>query len=209
MPIMKRFLVILFAVALFLSYGCGGGSGPVWPPDGDGDGRVPGYTLLYPDKTCRWDTESFPILVWIDSPPASAGGYGPSMVQAAIEGLEMWNGAIDGVPVTFQLEQVEENTDIRIRWEAMNLGGYTLATEFPDRIRIRKAALNETLRDPAMIRLLMAHELGHVLGLDLSNTHGDLMFATVDPVTTSFTDRDSKMINWLYGQENYFPIRSE
>jgi len=195
-------------ILLTISAGCGG-SGPVYPPNGTDDGRVAGYTLLYPDKTCRWDTGAFPLAIWIDTPPAAAGPYGPNMMQAAVDGLELWSGVIDGVAEAFSQELVQENADVILRWEVMELGGYTLATEFPDRIQIHKAALNEDLRDPELIRLLTGHELGHVLGLDLSDTPGDLMHVNVNPGTTSVTDRDTKMINWLYGQENYFPIRSE
>jgi predicted Zn-dependent protease len=90
----------------------------------------------------------------------------------------------------------------------MNLSGYTRATEYDDHIAIHKIALSNELRDPESVELIMCHELGHVLGLNLSGVYGDMMYVLVVPGKTGITQRDHTMINWLYNQENYIPIRT-
>ncbi len=201
--------VLLSALLLILTIphiSCSGGTGVVVPPPVDG--RVANYTLLFDGRICRWDDSAFPLKVYIDPPPVEMGGFGPAIYQAAVIGIDMWDGVITGLPDLFNHEAGFDNADIIVRWETMNLSGYTRATEYVDRIAIHKLALSTDLRDPASTMLIMGHELGHVLGLNLSGVNGDLMYLVVNPVSTSLTQRDHDMINWLYSQEQYVPIRT-
>ena len=184
---------------------CGGG-GPVVPPDPPEDGRVENYTLLYADKICRWHNDAFPLKVYIDPPPAEAGGYGPMIRAAAVSAVDMWDNVIAGIPDVFNYETVYDSADIITRWETMGLSGYTRATEHTDHIAIHKIAISNALRNTRSVELIMGHELGHVLGLNLSGVPGDLMYSHIDPVNTRLTQRDTDMINWLYSQESYVPI---
>ncbi len=203
---MKHLLhAVLIILILLIATGCGGGNGPVWPPPNGDGGRVPNYDLLYPDIVCRWDDDAFPLKVYIDPHPSS-DAFAHQLYTAALEGIDMWDNVIDGIPDPFIYEPDIDSTDITARWELMNLSGYTLATKYKDHIAIRKMAINVDIRDPESIRLIMGHELGHVLGLDLSGVSNDLMYSHIYPGITTLTQRDSDMINWLYSQENYVPI---
>jgi len=189
------------------AFGCGGSGGPVWPPP-NGDGRVENYTLLFPGKTCRWPDNAFPLKVYVDPAPAEMGLYGPSIRAAAVDGIDMWDGVIIAIPDVFNHELDYDSADIISRWETMNLDGYTLATEYKSYIAIHKIAISKSVTSTNAARLIMAHELGHVLGLNLSGVNGDLMFSHINPGTTTLTDRDRDMINWLYSREEYVPIRT-
>jgi len=203
----KNITLIIGLFILVILTSCGGGSGPVYPPDPT-DGRPASYSLLYEDKVCRWDDSAFPLKVYIDPPPVVPGGYGPTLFAAAVAGIEMWDGEIQDLPNLFDHHEDFFTADIICRWEDMDLAGYTLATEFSNYVTIHKIAINEGLRDPAEITLIMGHELGHVLGLNLSGVSGDLMFSHVNPGSTTLTKRDHDMINWLYSRDSYVPIRT-
>jgi len=194
----------LLWILLILSVSCGGG-GPTQPPI-NGDGRVENYTLLYPDKICRWDTTAFPLKVFVDPAPTQAGPFGPTLRAAAVAAIDTWDNVIVGIPDVFNHETDYDSADIIVRWETMSIDGYTRATEYEDHVAIHKIALSDQIGDPASAALIMGHELGHVLGLNLSGVPGDLMHSHVDPQKTTLTQRDRDMINWLYSRENYIPI---
>jgi len=205
MKLITPFLTI-FLLALIIA-GCGGGGGPVWPLPYD-DGRIANYTLLFPDKICRWPDSAFPLKVYVDPAPPEMGVYGPSIRDAAIVGIDSWDRVIAGIPDIFNYEPDFNSADIISRWETMNLDGYTLATEYTSYIAIHKIAISKSITNTESARLIMGHELGHVLGLNLSGVKGDLMYSHIDPFNTSLTYRDSDMINWLYSRETYIPIRT-
>jgi hypothetical protein len=203
-----RKAALLLAKFLLLATisGCDGG-GPVWPPT-DNDGRPADYSLIFPDKICRWSDSAFPLKVYVDPAPADMGVYGPSIRDAAVAGIDIWDGVIAGMPDVFNYEADFDSADIIVRWETMNLDGYTLATEYSSYVAIHKIAISKSIVSTQASRLIMGHELGHVLGLNLSGVHGDLMYSHIDPLSTSITTRDSDMINWLYNRETYVPIRT-
>ena len=205
---LRRLLGIIVVLVLILpSYACGGG-GPVAPPGPDGTGRPAGYDLLFPTKVARWDIAAFPLDVFIDAPPAIAGRYGSTMQMTAKETLTVWNGQISSATVLFRNTDNPDDADITVRWQDDTKGAYTRAVDSDDHIAIHKIALSEELRDPARIRVLLGHELGHVLGLGHSQVNGDLMYPVLEPEKTSLTDRDREMLKWLYDQDTYAPIRT-
>lgn len=206
---MRKSVPLLLAVIILASLlsACSGGSGPIYPPDGNNDGRPADYELLYSDRICRWDSSAFPLGVFIDPPPASAGAYGPIMLSAARDAVNTWDGVIDGIPDVFNLESESGNEEITVRWQECEGGGYTRVTDYGYYIAIHKIALSEDLRDPELIRLFMGHELGHVLGLGHSQVSWDLMFSPIDSSKTSLSARDREMASWLYTQQSYVPIR--
>jgi len=190
---------------LFLALACGGGSGPVWPPDGN-DGRVPYYDLLYPDKVCHWDLDAFPLKVYIDPPSVTAGPYGAHLRSAAIEAVDTWDGIIEGVPDLFEYVTDKDSAEIFVYWERQRNDGYTVALDYESHIAIHRTVISNRVMDPQAVRLILGHELGHVLGLGHSLVAADLMYSPIDPLTTKLTERDKDMVTWLYGQENYIVI---
>ncbi len=203
---MKRIVPAAWLFALlFLALACVGGSGPVWPPDGN-DGRVPSYDLLYPDKTCHWDLDAFPLKVYIDPPSATAGLYGAQLRSAAVEAVDTWDGTIEGVPDLFEYETDESSADIFVHWESLKTDGYTIVKAYKSHLAIHRTAISDKVMDPEAVRLILGHELGHVLGLGHSLVQSDLMYSPIDPLTAKLTERDEDMVRWLYGQENYIVI---
>jgi len=204
----KTFFTLCLCFITLSSAACKDSGNPVIPPPVNNDGRVADYGLLYDNKICRWDIDAFPLSVYIDPAPASTGEFSPGMMAAAIDGIDMWDGVITNIPVLFTHVADFDSADIIVRWETIDLSGYTRATEYPDHIAIHKIALSDAIRDFVSLELIMGHELGHVLGLNLSGVSGDLMFSHVYPDKTTLTQRDIDMINWLYSQESYIPIRT-
>ena len=203
--VLKRtlFLSIALLGALWVS-SCGGGSGPIAPPIDPS--RPTNYDLLFPNKICRWDDSAFPIHVNIAPPPVEAGAYGPFMSAAASNAAEVWDGAIDGVNQLFEITTDQSQADITVTWSDIAGGGLTHVVSHPDRIVIDGIFISEDLRDPAAITLILAHELGHALGLGHSKVRNDLMFPALTPGSTKLTPHDKKMLEWLYGREKFLPI---
>lgn len=196
---------ILALILIYLAAGCSGGSSPVTPGPGPGD-RPANYTLLFNDKVCRWKDGVFPLLVYIDPPPSDAGSAAGLMMASAANGVEMWDNIITGIPDVFNVAPDEESADIVVRWQDDTDGAYTRVTDYGSYVSIKKIAVSEDIRNPKAIKLLMTHELGHVLGLGHSAIKTDLMFNTLNYNLTSMTDRDIQIIRWLYSQTSYIPI---
>jgi hypothetical protein len=202
---MRNIQIPLCLILILILSGCGGGGSPVAPPNNN-DGRVSNYALLYSGKVCRWNTDSFPLMVYIDPAPASSGGYGDVLRQYAVQGIDFWDNVIDGHPDIFNIASDFASSDIVVRWEAIDYDGITISKEYLDHIAIHKSAISVELMDPNAVRLVVEHELGHVLGLGHSGAKGDLMYNPVNPLLTSATQRDKDMLNWLYQQTSYVPI---
>jgi hypothetical protein len=204
---MRRALYLLTILLLVAgSIACGGGSGPTWPPNNN-TGHPSEYDLLFPTKTARWDSTAFPIRVYITAPPNS-GSATSTLIAAAQNALKTWNGQVNGIPAFFVSTDDPKGYDVIVRWQDDTPDAYTVAVDRDDHIAIHKIAMSQSLIDPDQVRPLLSHELGHVLGLGHSGIRGDLMFPIIEPGLTKLTLRDYDMINWLYNQTNYIPIRT-
>jgi hypothetical protein len=205
--IRRLFPLIIIMVLAISAISCGGGNAPAWPDGGQNTGRQTGYDLLFPSKIVRWDASAFPINVYITAPPHS-GSDAAKLLSTAKEALSTWDGQIEGMPVLFRYVDGSASYDIIVNWQDDTPGAYTVATDKGDRIVIRKIAINQNLIDPEQVKPLLAHELGHVLGLGHSKIRGDLMYPAIVPGTTELTERDHYMIAWLYANTSYVPIRT-
>jgi hypothetical protein len=206
----KLSFILSFLLSLLLSLilvSCGGG-GPVTPPGPNDPYRPIQYDLLVGNKVCRWDSAAFPLDIYVDPPPAGAGEYGPSMKEAAEAVVDFWNNKIDGVAIPFRIWNGTDQPgpEVYIRWQSDTKSAYTNFLIFDDHMAIDRIAVSVDLRDTEIIKLLVSHELGHVLGLGHSHVNGDLMFPVVTLGKSEFTERDHDMINWLYNQETFTPI---
>lgn len=201
----SAFYIGIFTAIILVLSGCGGTGGPIAPPDTPSGGKLSDYKLLLDGSVARWGNSSFPLGVYIEPPPDK--GAASQMMAAGRRGIDRWDNKIPGFTDIFNYQPIETEADIVVRWEKTTEGAYTRVQVFESYVSINKIGMSEDVREPDVIELLMAHELGHVLGLGHSEVDGDLMFRVVNPKKTSITNRDKFMIAWLYSQTNYIEIR--
>jgi predicted Zn-dependent protease len=155
-----------------------------------------------------WDPHRFPLKVWIETPPAdSPATYGPAVREA----LNTWNGLwavnigpITGKYVAFQETGNPTEADITVQWKELNgtVAGSTLPEETEVKLpngqiwqRLDRASIDIDLVDseynlyPARTHtFIMAHELGHALGLmDHSLDRRDLMYPAIQRFKQTLT----------------------
>ena len=155
-----------------------------------------------------WDPHRFPLKVWIETPPAeSPATYGPAIREA----LNVWNGLwavnmgpVMGKYVAFQETANPTEADITVQWKELN--GAVAGSTLPERTevklpngqiwqRIDRASIDIDLVDseynlyPARTHtFIMAHELGHALGLlDHSLDRQDLMYPAIQRFKQTLT----------------------
>ncbi len=155
-----------------------------------------------------WDPHRFPLKVWIETPPAeSPATYGPSVREA----LNAWNGLwavnmgpLMGKYVAFQETANPTEADITVQWKELNgaVAGSTLPEKTEVKLpngqiwqRIDRVSIDIDLVDseynlyPARTHtFIMAHELGHALGLlDHSLDRQDLMYPAIQRFKQTLT----------------------
>lgn len=200
----RTFFLPVLLIAVLALVSCGGGSGPIAPPIDPT--RPANYDLLFADKICRWDDSAFPIRIYIGPPPAEAGAYGPFMSAAAANATEVWDHVLTGFSDIFEITPDLSQADLSVVWSDMGEGGLTHVVSLPDHVAIDGIFISKDLRNPDAITLILAHELGHALGLGHSGVHDDLMFSAITPGSTRLTTHDKEMLRWLYGKDQYTPI---
>lgn len=130
--------------------------------------------------------------------------------------MQQWNQAGQqlGLGNMFEQVTVASVADFTIDWSGRGLpagvlGSAQMATQ-PGRIIPTKLTMRSNLNRPqGHVQEILTHELGHMVGLDHSDTAQDLMFHTERTSNYSgsgLTQRDLAMVKWLYSQQNYVPI---
>ncbi len=179
------------------------------PPTSTGDVALNRADNNPPGKgPVAWDPHRFPLKVWIETPPAdSPATYGPAIREA----LNVWNGLwavnmgpVMGKYVAFQETASPTEADITVQWKELN--GAVAGSTLPERTevklpngqiwqRIDQASIDIDLVDseynlyPARTHtFIMAHELGHALGLlDHSLDRQDLMYPAIQRFKQTLT----------------------
>lgn len=134
--------------------------------------------------------------------------------------MQVWNVGVQplGMNYLFLPADREHPADIVLRWYDPQLPRDKAAATWwstgLDVARVLGISLDGNFRVPEgnMVQIL-AHELGHVLGLGESQQPGDLMYYRTSsrPLAmqeVQLSPRDFQALRWLYAQEYYTPIRS-
>lgn len=157
-----------------------GGAPPAHPLDATGLFVQPNARLADGSLAYVHVTESdMPLRVAVGKPPMAAKYASREQTRlVAIEAMQAWERAIQPLLPWFRLEFVEDDRDapVQVKWKRRIPGsasgfGQILFRGEPGALRVGgrmelSTALDEfTLLDIDEVRLLVAHEFGHVLGL--------------------------------------------
>ena len=150
----------------------------------------------------RWENrQTAPIRVFFA--PTHAANFQPAFLEAIKTAFGLWVDA--GVPVRFEFDADSTNAEVTVKWRIqfeIERTGQTDVT-WDENGHIQSAILTLATFDPKGrpmdvddIRVVAAHEVGHVLGLDHSKDSTDLMFPTAR--VRDLSDRDARTVLLLY-----------
>jgi len=150
----------------------------------------------------RWENrQTAPIRVFFA--PTHAANFQPAFLDAIKTAFGLWVDA--GVPVRFEFDADSTNAEVTVKWRIqfeIERTGQTDVT-WDENGHIQSAILTLATFDPKGrpmdvddIRVVAAHEVGHVLGLDHSKDSTDLMFPTAR--VRDLSDRDARTVLLLY-----------
>lgn len=152
----------------------------------------------------RWRDFEGTMVVHVPRPAMEDAGAAQRLQAAATAGVRLWNG--QPFPVLVD-ERGNREAHFSVRW-VRSLGGTRLGLAriqwSPSRglgVVSLELATHDPVSgrpmDPAEIRLVAAHEMGHALGLPHSDEPRDVMYPT--NTATTLSARDYRTIEVLYG----------
>ena len=171
---------------------------PTVPSDTGGLIRPDGYEAIsFSGRTIRLDPSILPLSV----------NPGDSRYQYEVESaIQTWNNA--GLGQLFELTNGQ--ADLTIDWSGSQVSSgaraetrmaYSRSAVVPTDLSVKVGG-----RSGDQLARVVTHELGHVLGLDHSNSPDDVMYRSEQYRTTGLSQRDRQMLHWLYSQNNYTPV---
>jgi len=150
----------------------------------------------------RWENrQTAPIRVFFA--PTHAANFQAAFLDAIKTAFGLWVDA--GVPVRFEFDADSTNAEVTVKWRIQFEIERTCQTDvtWDENGHIQSAILTLATFDPKGrpmdvddIRVVAAHEVGHVLGLDHSKDSTDLMFPTAR--VRDLSDRDARTVLLLY-----------
>ena len=148
-------------------------------------------------KTMRLDPANLPLTI---NPGRS------DRAQTIQKAVDLWNRA--GVGQLFAVTQGP--ADITVDWSGSSVSpGARAETRMRTSSRVvvpTSISVKEGGRSQYHLARVMTHELGHVLGLDHSNDRDDIMYRSEGGTDLILSERDVKMVRWLYAQNDYVPV---
>lgn len=171
---------------------------------------VQGYSCMQVNgHPCRLARESLPCRIYSPLTP-----YRPVTAQA----LEMWNRQSRASFGINFFEQVHgpERAQITVDWSGSQVpegaAGVTTFRIHHQEIEVRGISIKTDHLNPYELSEVLAHELGHALGLDHSEDPADLMYyqrtGRYAAPNSVLSQRDSWMLGWLYSQQDAIPLVS-
>ena len=171
---------------------------PAPPVSVPGAGRPQGYDYIaVGGKTMRLDPSSLPLTI-----NPGEGRYTQSVQKA----VQIWNSA--GLGTLFAV--THGPADITVDWSgsAVFPGARAETRMRTSRSMVVPSGISVKTggRSHYQLARVMTHELGHVLGLDHSNSSSDIMYRSETNGDLALSSRDLQMVKWLYSQSQYVPV---
>lgn len=167
-------------------------------PRNNGVSKPSGYDYIaVGNQSMRLDPASLPLTI---NPGSS------EHTQTVQKAVDLWNSA--GLGTLFALTHGQ--ADITVDWSGRGLSAGSRAETrmktssrvvVPVDIRVKQGG-----RSRYELARVMTHELGHVLGLDHSNQRSDIMYRSEGNGDLILSERDVRMVRWLYSQTDYVPV---
>lgn len=150
----------------------------------------------------RWESrKSSPIRVWFA--PTNVANFKPAFLDAVRTAFGEWTSW--GVPVRFDFDGDSTSAEVTVRWRIQFEIERTGQTDvsWDQNGQIRSAVITLATFDPKGrqldtddIRVVAAHEVGHLLGLDHSKDSTDIMYPTAK--VRALSSRDVRTVLLLY-----------